>query len=165
RAPIALAAPAAASALLAVLLICLKASRPHAALEIAETAKRHKPFCRGCFFLGIIRQAQYNESQFRNEAVMKLFSNFYFRWFAAGFAFGFLYSVIYLLIEGPPFLSVPQWVEITGYPGITLGWWFYEEVHSSELPAEAFGSVVNGLSYGLLFLIPGFLIRKIRRRN
>ena len=96
---------------------------------------------------------------------MKLFSNFYFRWFAAGFAFGFLYSVIYLLIEGPPFLFVPLWVEITGYPGITLGYWFYEQVQNSELLAEAFGSVVNGISYGLLFLLPGFLIKKFRKRN
>ena len=92
---------------------------------------------------------------------MQLFSNFYFRWFAAGFAFGLLGSVIYLLIEGTP-IFYPQWVGIMGFPGIAAGQWHYHHFGSFQ-KSEAVGSVVNGLSYGILFLLPGFLIRKFRR--
>lgn len=103
---------------------------------------------------------------FRIEGIMKLFSNYFFRWFIAGFTFGLLASVIYLWIEGPPFLFVPEWVQIAGFPGIASGWWFYEHIYNgNNFRAEVFGCVINGLSYGVVFLVLGTLIRKFRKNN
>jgi len=97
---------------------------------------------------------------------MKLSGNILFKWFTVGFAFAFLFSLVYLLIEGPPFLFVPLWVQIAGYPGIELGWWFYEHLYSGhDIPAEAVGCVVNGLSYGVLFLLVGLLVRKFFKKD
>jgi hypothetical protein len=97
---------------------------------------------------------------------MKLLSKVYFRWFIAGFAFGFLLSVIYLIIEGPPFLFVPMWAQIAGYPGIQLGWWFYDHLYNHHnFPAEAFGCVINGFAYGILFLLSSLLIQMIRKND
>lgn len=98
---------------------------------------------------------------------MKLLKDYLFRWFLGGFGFGFLTSVIYLLIEGPPvFLLHYGFFEIIGYPGIALGFWFYEHVYDQGyVAAEAFGCVVNGLAYGVLLAIVGFLFRKFRKRT
>jgi len=98
---------------------------------------------------------------------MKLVKTYLFRWFGGGFGFGFLASVAYLLIEGPPiFLLHYDFFEIMLYPGIESGWWFFEHVYSqTEVAAEAFGCAVNGLVYGLLLLIVGVLVSKLRKRT
>jgi hypothetical protein len=98
---------------------------------------------------------------------MKWFKHDLFRWFGCGFVFGFLASVIYLVVEGPPIILLHyDFFEIMLYPAIASGWWFFEHVYSqTEFAAEAFGCAVNGVVYGLLLLIVGFLVRKLRNRT
>ena len=93
---------------------------------------------------------------------MKLFSNYFFRWFIVGFAFGLLASVSYLLIEGPMSVFYPMWARLLGYPGVVVGEWHYHHFGSFQR-SEIFGCLTIGISYGLIFLAIGILVRKFRK--